>query len=121
MIFIYYKVIYFCSLNIYLDSHKVKMIMLQCCYSAVAGWQCCYYVVCSLLSHDYWVISHSLSKLLAKRKILFYSVLSFLFWHLPKANILSFLFLQAKLIFIVVLLVGDLSQLLSFHIPICYF
>ena len=49
MIFIYYKVIYFCSLNIYLDSHKGRTIILQCCYFAVAGWQCCYYVACSLL------------------------------------------------------------------------
>ena len=51
-IFIYlfiYKIIYFCSLNIYLGSHKFKAIMPQCCYFAVAGWQCCYYVACSLL------------------------------------------------------------------------
>ena len=49
MIFIYYKLIYFCLLNIYLDSHKVKTIMLQCCYRVVAGLQCCYYAAYSLL------------------------------------------------------------------------
>ena len=49
MIFIYCKVIYFCSLNIYLDSHKVKTIMLHCCYFAVTGWQSRYYVACSVL------------------------------------------------------------------------
>ena len=49
MIFMYYKAIYFCSLNIYLGSHKVKTIMLQCCYFAVAGWQCYDYVACSLI------------------------------------------------------------------------
>ena len=49
MIFIYYKLIYFCLLNIYLDSHKVNTIMLQRCYRVVAGLQCCCYAACSLL------------------------------------------------------------------------
>ena len=49
MILIYYKVVYFCSPNIYLDSHKVKTIILQCCYFAVVRWHCCCYVACSLL------------------------------------------------------------------------
>ena len=49
MMFMYYKVIYFCSPRMYLDSYNVKTIMLQWCYSTVAGRQCSYNVVCSLL------------------------------------------------------------------------
>ena len=66
MTFIYYKVIYFCSIIIYLDSRKVKTIMLQCCYCPVSGWQ----LLCSLFftSRDCRVISHTLCKLLEKER-----------------------------------------------------
>ena len=66
MTFIYYKVIYFCSISIYLDSRKVKMITLQCCYCPVSGWQ----LLCSLFftSCDCRFISHTLCKLLEKER-----------------------------------------------------
>ena len=66
MTFIYYKVIYFCSISIYLDSRKVKTILLQCCYCPVSGWQ----LRCSLFftSRDCRVISHTLHELLEKER-----------------------------------------------------
>ena len=76
MIFMYYKVIYFCSLNIYLNSHKVKTKMLQCWYFAVAGWQCCYYVACSLLDVTARLfLIHCTNCWKKKDSILFYSIL----------------------------------------------
>ena len=73
MTFIYYKVIYFCSLNTRLDCHKVKMInarMLLLCTCRVTV-----LLLCSLFftSRDCRLIYHTLYKLLEKER--FYSIL----------------------------------------------